>query len=140
MTTGHTHDETDHWRRPIKRNGESGDYSRMRHQDKLTKWVVGVVCAMIVASVYAFGGDILSMIKGNNVGMIQNREQLGLVKKDVEYMQKDVRQLKEGQKQIREDVRAGQQQIIDTLYTLPADRRNQPKPVISPPPSRDEDR
>ncbi|MCP4900217.1 MAG: hypothetical protein GY906_24865 [bacterium] len=123
---------------------ESGDYSAVRAArgpDRLTKWAVGAFLTLLLTVVIGLGGWAFTLVYGTADTALgnsnHNREELGLVKKDVEYIKGDVKDLKEGQKSIV----AGQQKIIDILFTLPSQRRNQVKPVLEltpAPPERPE--
>ena len=124
MTTGHTH-----------RASESGDYSRLRHgMDPTMKKALFALLGLLVIVVGTLLGFDRADIKGDaSVGMmnsIKNGAELGVLKNEIEHVKGDVEDLKVGQRMIRKEMREGQQAILDTLYTLPAERRRSAKPVL----------
>lgn len=113
------------------RAGESGDFSRSRHgMDPTMKKLLFALLALLIAVVGTLLGFDRADIKGDAQAGLQNSidngAALGIVQNDLEHVKADVEDLKDGQQTIRE----GQQTILDTLYTLPSQRRNQPKPVL----------
>lgn len=123
------------------RAGESGDYAPRRHgMDPTMKKLLFSLLALLLSVVGVLLGFDRSDIKGdatsalsntheNSIGINLNKAQIQLVQKDVTYLREDVEDLKDGQKTM---VR-GMQQIIDTLYIRPDERRRNAKPVLEAP-------
>lgn len=97
------------------------------------KKLLFALLAVLLAIVGTLAGFDRQGIKGTaDKGLqnsIKNGAELGIVKNDLEHVKADVEDLKLGQRTIVE----GQQKIIDTLYTLPAERRRSAKPVLEAP-------
>ena len=117
------------------RASETGGYSQIRGgMDPTLKKLLFALLAILLSIVGTLVGMDRSRVDKTATTALEkanvNGNQLNLVKKDVEYIKDDVTHLKDGQKTIVK----GMQEIINTLYTLPAERRRNPKPVLEAPP------
>lgn len=105
-----------------------------RGPDRLTKWAVGAFLMLLLAFVTGISGWAFTVINGKADKGVDAEQRVGIVENEQEHIKEDMGDLKDGQKVIVK----GMQEIVKTLYTLPADRRANPMPVLEEPPDREE--
>jgi len=94
------------------------------------KKLLFALLAILLAVVATFAkfdrADIKEDATYGRTGVDRLDGRVDLVEMDVEYVKRDMKELKGGQKTIVK----GMQKILDTLYTLPSERRRSVKPVL----------